>query len=81
MSVLLGQKARDRITGFTGVITGHVAYISGCNQVLLVPQVGKDGKLVDSQWFDEQRVEILKALRINLDNSRTPGPDLPAPKR
>lgn len=33
--IKLGQKAKDRITGFAGTITGKVEYITGCNQVLL----------------------------------------------
>lgn len=79
--IQLGVKAKDKITGFTGVVTGFCSYISGCNQALLVPPVGKDGRFVEAQWFDEQRLEILNAKAIVLDNSKTPGPDKPAPKR
>lgn len=78
---MLGLNVRDRITGFAGIVTGHVAYISGCNQVLVVPPVKPDGSLAESQWFDEQRVEVLSTNRLILDNSRTPGPDKAAPKR
>lgn len=76
----LGAKARDTITGFEGVITGHVAYITGCNQVLIASKA-TNGKGGEVGWFDEQRVEILKSKRIVLDNSRSPGPDAPAPIR
>jgi hypothetical protein len=77
----LGRTVKDRITGFTGVVTGHVVYISGCNQVLVAPPVDKDGKVPDSHWFDEQRVEYVGGERIVLDNTNTPGPDREAPKR
>lgn len=76
----LGAKARDTITGFKGTIVGHCVYISGCNQVLISAE-SKDGKISESGWYDEQRVEILRGARIVLDNSRTPGPDMPAPIR
>lgn len=72
---------KDKITGFTGTVTGFVTYISGCNQALVVPPVDKDGKHVDAQWFDEQRLDITDANPIVLDNSLTPGPDMPAPTR
>jgi hypothetical protein len=35
--IALGRRGRDVITGFEGVITGHVAYLTGCNQYLLAP--------------------------------------------
>lgn len=82
MAIELGKKYRDLITGFEGTATGYVVYISGCNQVLIVPRVGDDMKLVESAWFDEQRlVEVALAPVIRLDNSLSPGPDSPAPKR
>lgn len=81
MNVTLGKKYRDKITNFTGVATGHVVYISGCNQVLLAPTVDDAGKLRESSWFDEQRVEAIDNDVITLDNSKTPGPDKEAPKR
>ena len=81
MKVQLGRTYKDKITGFSGVATGHVNYISGCNQVLLAPPVDTEGKLRDSQWFDEQRLEDVGAATVVLDNSATPGPDKAAPKR
>ena len=77
----LGKTYKDKISGFKGVVTGYVSYISGCNQALIVPPVSKDGAKVESHWFDEQRLRPLKTKRITLDNGKTPGFDLMAPKR
>lgn len=76
----LGATYKDKITGFKGVATGECRYISGCNQVLLAPIVKKDGSYKCS-WFDVQRVEKVKGKKITLDNSKTPGHDIEAPKR
>lgn len=76
-----GCVARDSISGFSGRITGHARYISGCSQVLLIPPVDKDGKVVEGAWYDEQRVEVQVEDRVVLDNARTPGCDMPAPIR
>ena len=79
--ITLGDTYTDRITGFRGVCTGYVTYITGCNQGLLVPPA-KDGALVEAQWFDEQRLDYDgTADTILIDNGRTPGPDKAAPKR
>ena len=80
-ALALGCKVKDKITGFTGIVIGHVTYISGCNQCLVVPPVDKDGKRRDGEWFDEQRLEVLKAPVITLDNSKARGFDQPAPLR
>lgn len=79
--VQLGSKVKEKITGFTGIVTGYVQYLSGCNQALVIPKVREDGSYVDGQWFDEQRLERVDDSIITLENGKTPGPDMPAPKR
>lgn len=81
MTVELGRTYRDRITGFKGVCTGRVNYISGCDQALLAMRVGKDGTLKTPEWFDVQRLESVGAAPVVLDNTRTPGHDVSAPRR
>jgi len=76
----LGMKVKDKITGFSGVVTGICLYLSGCNQVLVVPPVRKDGSFVDGQWLDLQRLEVTDKKKITLDNGKTPGFDV-APLR
>lgn len=79
---ILGLTFRDKITGFRGVATGQVEYLTGCNQVLLAPPIGSDGKPQDAHWFDVQRLaRDYEVERIVLDNGPTPGCDVPAPKR
>jgi hypothetical protein len=77
----LGALCRDRVTGFTGICTGFVVYLTGCHQVLLNPGVDDQGKLREANWFDVQRVAIEGPDRLMLDNGETPGCDLPAPVR
>ena len=77
----LGMTLKDRITGFAGVVTGRCEYISGCNQVLLVPPVDEKGDHREPHWFDEQRCERVGASLLTLDNGESPGCDIPAPKR
>lgn len=80
--IQLGCTYRDKITGFEGVATGYVEYLSGCNQALLAPRVGSDGSPRDSCWFDVQRLSLDEATpAIALDNGATPGFDKAAPKR
>ncbi len=77
----LGATYKDKITGFQGVCTGKVQYLTGCNQALIVPKAAEDGSLRDAIWFDEQRLDQVGGERIELDNGKNPGCDIPAPVR
>jgi hypothetical protein len=59
MDKFFGKKARDKVTGFEGVVTGKIEWMYGCNQYCILPPVDKDGKLPGGEWFDEGRVEII----------------------
>lgn len=75
----LGVKVSDKVTGFKGVVTGYVQYLSGCNQALVLPPVKADGSYADGQWLDVQRLTVLDESPIVLDNGTTPGPDAAPP--
>lgn len=79
MKTLLGATYRDIITGLEGVCTGRCEYLTGCHQALIQPQAAD--KAGDGKWFDEQRLERVGETQIVLDNSATPGCDIPAPIR
>lgn len=80
MNKMLGHKVKDKITGFTGRVTGFVEYLTGCNQALVIAE-SKDGKPGETAWIDEQRLEKLNDAPIVLDNRKTPGFDAAPPVR
>ena len=55
----LGQKVRDRVTGFEGVATSKVEYLNGCVQYCVKPRVGEDNKMVDGEYVDVQQLEVI----------------------
>ena len=61
---LLGFRAKDKITGFIGVVTSVSFDLYGCVQVVLSPPLDKDGKKAESFWFDATRLEILEPERV-----------------
>lgn len=63
----LGDRARDRITGFAGIITGRCEYLTGCDQVLINPGKLRDDKVVEGAWFDVSRVELTGEAAFTLD--------------
>lgn len=86
---VLGEHAKDKITGFEGTITGVVSYLTGCDQYLVQPTLGPNYEWREPMWLDSNRLkidytveklEITGALgvpdTITKDHN---GPDKPAP--
>lgn len=59
---LLGCKAKDRISGFEGVVDGVSFDLYGCVQATVRPGIDKEGKPKDAFWFDVKRLEIGKRV-------------------
>lgn len=86
-----GDRVKDIVTGFEGVMLGRCEYMTGCTQVLVVPGVDKDGKRLDGEWFDVDRVTVVKAgaIKLTADAVAKPrrmatassGADRPAPTK
>ncbi len=68
----LGTTICDKITGFEGVITGRVEYLTGCVQYLLTPKIAEDGSHRNGEWFDEGRL---------VDCDAPAGPDMQPPTK
>lgn len=78
----MGHTCKDKVSGFVGVCTGVVDYLTGCSQALLSPKADEKNSVGESKWFDLQRLVIVEgSIAIVLDNSATPGCDLAAPVR
>ena len=80
----LGTKLRDRVSGFTGIACSRTIYLNNCDRYSLQPQVGDDGKLPETQWFDENVLELVdNGIAVKADplvSGKTGGP-MPVPKR
>lgn len=60
----LGLKVKDKVTGFIGIVTSIGFDLYGCVQVIVNPGMDKDGKCVDSLWFDIARLEIINNVPV-----------------
>lgn len=80
----LGKKAKDKVTGFAGIIIGHADYLTGCDQFLVQPECESDKSHTkpDGQWIDEGRLEILEEKLTSEDvKADKNGCDIPAPMK
>lgn len=82
MEIQLGHPVRDVVTGFKGVVTGIIDYISGCRQALISPAVNEKGDIVESRYFDTDRLEVTgPVLAFPIVNPGAPADVTPPPNR
>lgn len=62
-----GKKAKDKITGFTGTLTGYSSFITGCDQYCIVPKAKEEHVCPEGKWFDVNRIEIIEDPIKNSD--------------
>lgn len=74
--IKLGDKLRDTITGFQGIATSKHEYLTGCTQYGLQATIKKDGNLPQIEYFDENRLSVVKEKQVKLDlNNQEDGCD------
>lgn len=71
----LGDRLKDKITGFEGIATGRHQWINNCNTYSVRPQTLKDGAPQDPHAFDEPQLDLVEEKAIPITNRRTGGPD------
>ena len=87
----LGDRVKDIITGFQGVIVARTSWIYGCDRYTVVPEkLDQDGKPQNGTSFDEPQLKLVKAGVVMGDKPatatpkaaiRVPGGPRPEPSR
>ena len=54
-----GDKVRDKVTGFEGIIKGRTNWMTGCNTYGIQGPL-KDGKILEPEWIDEGQLDLVK---------------------
>jgi hypothetical protein len=66
----MGDRVKDKVTQFSGIVTGSADHVSGCDTYGVQAQELKDGLPTDAKWFDEPRLELVEAGAIPLIDPR-----------
>jgi len=64
MTIHLGDKVRDKVTGFTGIAVAKTEFINGCIQFNVAPKCEKSNKQIEELSFDENFLEVIKKNEI-----------------
>jgi hypothetical protein len=69
----LGDKAKDVVTGFTGIAVAKVRYLQGCNRIALQAPVKKNDKPLGWEYFDEPQLKVIKRNAVPTGSDLTGG--------
>ncbi len=79
MTIQLGDRVKDPVSGFQGIAISSHTYMHGCTRISVQPPIGEDGKLPDAHAFDEPALVIVEAQAVSVSpvasGQRTGGPD------
>lgn len=65
-NIALGSKVRDRVTGFSGIAISKVIYLNGCVQYCIKPPIKDNGTMIEGEYVDSQRVEVVGPGVLNV---------------
>jgi len=80
--IQLGNKCKDKVTGYEGIAIGRAEYLTGCIQYGIVREASSGGKVPAAEWFDEGRLEITGngVLDVDVAGPTNGGPNRDAPR-
>lgn len=79
--VELGDRGKDQITGFTGIVTAITHWLNSCRRVTLQPEkLDKDNKIQEARTFDGPQVTLVKRA-VKKSNQKTGGPAIAPAER
>ncbi len=78
-AIELGDIAKDKVTGYTGVVIARTKWLYGCERFTLQTKEMKDGKPIDNCSFDGPQLKLVS--RAFLEPKTDTGGPRPEPSR
>jgi len=80
-NIQLGDLAKDKITGFTGVVECISEWLNSCRRITIKPtKLDDNGQPLSNQTFDAPQVEVIEAgyfdKPIIKKGQKTGGPEI-----
>ena len=58
--ITLGNRVKDKVSGFVGIAISKTEYLNGCIQYGVQPQTKESDKKPETEFFDAEQLEVLK---------------------
>lgn len=71
--IKLGDKVKDKVTGYTGMVVIISKFLNGCTQCEVQAKCGKDNKIPETIGIDIQNLELIKSKKVKKKKDDGPG--------
>ena len=71
--IKLGDKVRDKVSGFVGIAVARTEFLNGCIQWSVIPKAGKDGKMPEEVGIDSGSLEKVIKKKVKVKKKDTGG--------
>ena len=61
-----GDRVREEVTGFTGIVTRRLESASGNREYDVIPTCDEGGGTREGYWFDENRLVLVEANAVSI---------------
>ena len=75
--IKLGEKVKDKLTGFSGTAIARCEYLNGCISIQVRPLKLKDGEMQKAEWIDEQQLVTNSKAKAGGPQSYPPKSEIP----
>lgn len=58
----LGDKVKDTISPFTGIVISEIKYLNGCKRYQVQREKLEAGKII-SEWIDEEQLVVTEKMK------------------
>ena len=73
-NIKLGDKVKDTITPFKGIVVGISKWINGCDRVSVQSTKLREGKPQEVENFDITQLKLVKSKKKPVKKRKTGGP-------
>ena len=63
----LGDKVKDKVSGFSGIVVAITQYLTGCDRALVDAGCDKDGKMREAENIDVLTLRIVKKQAVVIE--------------
>jgi hypothetical protein len=56
----LGDRVKDPVSGYTGIVTGITTWLHGCVRMGVMSETLHEGKPIDERWFDQSQLRLVE---------------------
>jgi len=79
--IKLGDRVKDTVTGFVGIVTCISDWLNGCRRLTIQPEETRDGRPLDAFTFDAEQIKLVKVGAVPGPESEHGGPSIPPVQR